>query len=113
MESNRILVVDDNAAIRDGVRRALCGCGFYVETFGSGALAIERMAENPFDLVITDLKMPGMDGIEVLRQIKSQQPDVPIVMITGYSTVDTAVESMKSGAVDYISKPFTPEEIVA
>jgi DNA-binding NtrC family response regulator len=70
------------------------------------------MLENFFDLVITDLKMPGMSGLEVLKHIKALQPEVPIIMITGYSTVDTAVEAMKNGAVDYVAKPFTPEEIL-
>jgi DNA-binding NtrC family response regulator len=113
MEKNRILVVDDESVIREGLRRVLASGGYSVETFSSGPPAVARMAENFFDLVITDLKMPGMSGIDVLKQIKALQPEVPIIMITGYSTVDTAVEAMKNGAVDYVAKPFTPEEILA
>ncbi len=111
MEKLNILVVDDDAVIRQGLRRILEGRGYSVELFASGALAVERMTTQQFGLVITDLKMPGMSGIEVLKHIKTTQPEVPIIMITGYSTVDTAVEAMKNGAVDYIAKPFTPEEI--
>jgi DNA-binding NtrC family response regulator len=111
MEKVNILAVDDDAVIRQGLRRILEGKGYSVETFASGALAVERMTTQNFDLVITDLKMPGMNGIDVLKHIKTVQPEVPIIMITGYSTVDTAVEAMKNGAIDYIAKPFTPEEI--
>ena len=75
-------------------------------------LAIERIQEQDFDVVITDLKMPGMDGIEVLKTIKILQPEVPVIIITGYSTVDTAVDAMKNGAFDYIAKPFTSSLIV-
>jgi DNA-binding NtrC family response regulator len=112
MGKNRILVVDDEAVIRESLRRVLAAEGYTVETFSSGPPAVERMLENFFDLVITDLKMPGMSGIDVLKQVKALQPEVPIIMITGYSTVDTAVEAMKNGAVDYVAKPFTPEEIL-
>jgi len=115
MEADQVihtLVVDDEAAIREGMQRILEGEGYYVETFGSGHLAIERMQKKDFDLVISDLKMPGMNGIEVLKAIKVLQPEIPILIITGYSTVDSAVEAMKSGAADYIAKPFTPDEIL-
>lgn len=112
MEKKNILVVDDEAVIREGLRRILEGEGFQIETFATGRLAIERMQEQDFALVITDLKMPGMSGMEVLKSIKILQPEVPVIIITGYSTVDTAVETMKSGAVDYIAKPFTPEQII-
>ncbi len=106
-----ILIVDDEAVIREGMRRILESEGYFVETSASGRAAIEKIQEKDFDVVVTDLKMPGMDGIEVLKAIKILQPDVPVIIITGYSTVDTAVEAMKSGAFDYIAKPFTPEQI--
>ena len=108
---HRILVVDDEAVIREGMRRILEMDGCHVETTSSGRAAIEKIQEQDFDVVITDLKMPGMDGIEVLKTIKVLQPDVPVIVITGYATVDTAVEAMKNGAFDYIAKPFTPEQI--
>ncbi|MBT0663354.1 sigma-54 dependent transcriptional regulator [Geobacter pelophilus] len=109
----KVLVVDDEAVIREGMKRILDGAGYAVETFASGYSAIERMQDHEFDLVITDLKMPGMNGIEVLKSIKILQPEVPVILITGYAAIDNAIESMKSGAADYIPKPFTPDEILA
>lgn len=111
VELRNVLVVDDEAVIRQGIRRILENDGYGVETSSSGKAALEKMQEQDFDLVITDLKMPGMDGIEVLKTIKMLQPDVPVIMITGYATVDTAVEAMRNGAFEYIAKPFTLEQI--
>ncbi len=111
MEKKEMLIIDDDAVIREGLRRIFTDQGYAVEIFDSGFPAIEKMQQKEFDLVITDLKMPGMNGIEVLRKIKVLQPEVPILIITGYSTVETAVEAMKNGAIDYIAKPFTPEAI--
>ena len=112
MEETKVLVVDDEAVIREGIRRILENSDFQVETCASGRLALEMIQEKDFDLVITDLKMPGMGGMEVLKTIKILQPEVPVLIITGYSTVDTAVEAMKNGAVDYVAKPFTPEALL-
>lgn len=111
MENIDVLVVDDEAVIREGLRRILEKEGFHVETSASGQIALERMQEENFGLVISDLKMPGMSGMEVLKAIKILQPEVPVIIITGFSTVDTAVEAMKNGAFDYIAKPFTPDQI--
>lgn len=108
----KLLVIDDEPAIREGVRRILESEGFQVETFANGQAALERIKQESLDLVITDLKMPGMSGVEVLRAIKDIQPNLPVIFITGYSSVDSAVEVMKLGAVDYIAKPFTPEEML-
>lgn len=111
MTKKKIMVVDDEPIIREGMLRILEGTEFAVETFASGYLALEKLQEASFDLLITDLKMPGMGGMEVLKSIKVLQPEMPVIIITGYSSVDTAVEAMKNGAIDYIAKPFTPEEI--
>lgn len=108
----KLLVIDDEPAIREGVRRILESESFQVETFANGHAALERIKQEPFDLVVTDLKMPGISGMEVLKAIKEIQPDLPVIFITGYSSVDSAVEVMKLGAVDYIAKPFTPEEML-
>ncbi|HSH70205.1 MAG TPA: sigma-54 dependent transcriptional regulator [Deferrisomatales bacterium] len=105
----RILVVDDEAVVRRSVCRIFEGTDFEVETVPSGRGALEAIQQRPFHLVITDLKMPGMNGIEVLKAIRVLQPGTPVILITGYATVDTAVECMKSGAVEYIPKPFTPD----
>lgn len=112
MDGINILVVDDEAVIRDGLQRILIGKSFRVETCNSGHSAIELLQQKDFDLIITDLKMPGMSGIEVLTAVKTLQPEVPVIMITGYATVDTAVDAMKYGAADYVTKPFTPELIL-
>jgi DNA-binding NtrC family response regulator len=107
-----ILVVDDESVIREGLTRILEGDAFAVETVKNGHAAIELLQQKEFDLVITDLKMPGMSGFEVLNAVKILQPDAPVIMITGFATVETAVEAMKSGTVDYIVKPFSPEQIL-
>jgi DNA-binding NtrC family response regulator len=109
MENNRLLVVDDEAVIREGLKRILERESFVVESCSSGFHAIEIMQQREFDLIITDLKMPGMSGIEVLKSVRTLQPDIPVILITGYASIDTAVEAMKNGAADYLSKPFTPD----
>ncbi|HXE95613.1 MAG TPA: sigma-54 dependent transcriptional regulator [Dongiaceae bacterium] len=109
MKRSVILVVDDEAVIRDGIQRVLEGDRFEVETCMSGHNAIECLQKNDYGLVITDLKMPGMNGIEVLKAVKALQPDIPVILITGYGSIDTAVEAMKNGAADYVSKPFSPD----
>ncbi|MFA7404826.1 MAG: sigma-54 dependent transcriptional regulator [Pelobacteraceae bacterium] len=109
MEQSRLLIVDDEAVIRDGLKRVLEGESFAVETCSSGFHAIEIMQQRDFDLIITDLKMPGMSGIEVLKSVRTLQPNVPVILITGYASIDTAVEAMKNGAYDYLQKPFTPD----
>jgi DNA-binding NtrC family response regulator len=112
MAQFRVLVVDDEAVIRDALKRILEGERFSVETCVSGHSAIESLHERDFDLIVTDLKMPGMNGIEVLKAVKTLQPETPVIMITGYASVDTAVDAMKNGAVDYIAKPFSPDQFL-
>jgi len=107
----RILVVDDEMIVCESCKRILEEEGYEVDTALSGREAFEKMKENPFDIVITDLKMPGIDGMEVLRTFRKEYADAIIIMITGFSTVETAVEAMKLGAFDYIPKPFTPDEV--
>jgi DNA-binding NtrC family response regulator len=107
----RILVVDDEMIVCESCRRILEEEGYEVETALSGREAFEKMKASPFDIVITDLKMPGIDGMEVLKTFRKEYPDSIIIMITGFSTVETAVEAMKLGAFDYIPKPFTPDEV--
>jgi DNA-binding NtrC family response regulator len=107
----RILVVDDELIVCESCQRILEEEGYEVETALSGTEAFAKMKENHFDIVITDLKMPGIDGMEVLRRLRREYPDTIVIMITGFSTVETAVEAMKLGAFDYIPKPFTPDEV--
>jgi len=101
----RILVVDDEEIVLLSCERILAEEGYEVHTRLSGKEALELLAEEPFDLAIVDLKMPGMDGMELLRRIKQDYPHISVVMITGYSTVESAVEAMKAGAFDYLPKP--------
>ena len=109
MEHARILIIDDESAIRDGLQRFLGRSGFSVETCASGFLALEAIQQREFNLIVTDLRMPGMSGIEVLQSVRTLQPGIPVILITGFASVDTAVEAMKNGAADYITKPFPPE----
>jgi DNA-binding NtrC family response regulator len=104
-----ILVVDDEPSMRMALFETLSRSGHAVTLAQSGLEAIARFKEDNFHLVITDVKMPHMDGIEVLREIKKQNSETPVVMITGYGTVENAVEAMKEGAFDYILKPFSVE----
>ncbi len=111
MPNPRILVVDDERIVCESCQRILEEEGYEVEIALGGQEAFEKMKENPFEIVITDLKMPTIDGMDVLRYLRKEYPDVIVIMITGFSTVETAVEAMKLGAFDYIPKPFTPDEV--
>jgi len=109
----RILAVDDEPIVLDSFRKILVLAGFSVDTVESGPEALSLVREHPYDFVFTDLKMPGMDGIEVVRAVKHLRPDADVAVITGYATIESAVETMKDGAVDYVQKPFTEDELVA
>ncbi len=112
-EMDRILVADDDAVIREGLRRILTTEGYEVVTVSNGRAALERLGEQVFKLLVTDLKMPGMSGLEVLQSLRTFQPELPVVLITGYAAIDNAVEAMKNGATDYLSKPFANEELIS
>ncbi|MBI4841835.1 MAG: sigma-54-dependent Fis family transcriptional regulator [candidate division NC10 bacterium] len=111
LQGRRILLVDDEADTLDACTQILRKDGYQVETAVSAREAIQLLRSRPFDLAITDLKMPQVDGLELLKAIKRVDPEMAVVMITGYATVETAVASMKEGAYDYIPKPFTPDEL--
>ncbi|MGE5840648.1 MAG: response regulator, partial [Deltaproteobacteria bacterium] len=108
----RILIVDDEMVVRDSLKEWLEDEGFQAETAESGAQAVEKLTKEPFHLMLLDIKMPGMDGVEVLKRSKEMRPDLPVVMMTAYATVETAVEAMKIGAMDYLLKPFNPDTLV-
>jgi len=111
MANARILVVDDEPIVCESCKRILDEEGYEVDVAFSGQEAFEKMKRDTYDIVITDLKMPGIDGMEVLKTFRSEYPETMVIMITGFSTVETAVEAMKLGAFDYIPKPFTPDEV--
>ena len=108
----RILVVDDEEIVLRSCRKILEGGGHDVLTVLSGQGAFDILEKEPIDIVITDMKMPGIGGIQVLEKVKEKYPDIAVIMITGYSTVQSAVQAMKLGAFDYIPKPFTPDEVL-
>src|SRR5690242_5054702 len=113
MESNmgRILIVDDQEMMRDSLASTLVREGHEVVACWDGVAAIAKIENGKFDLLITDLKMPKMTGIELLQEVKRLRPELPVVLMTAFATVQTAVEAMKLGAYDYIQKPFDGEEI--
>ena len=111
MSTARILVVDDEPLVCRSVKKVLERSGHMVSVVYCGKDALDMIEREEFDILIVDLKMPGMDGIEVLKCVKERQPELSVLMITGYATVETAVEAMKLGALDYIPKPFSPDEL--
>ncbi|OPX39652.1 MAG: sigma-54-dependent Fis family transcriptional regulator [Desulfobacteraceae bacterium 4484_190.3] len=111
METKKILVVDDEPSMRIALSESLKSCGYKVETSESGADALAKFQEGKFEVVITDMRMPGMGGMEVLRGIKKISSGTPVIVITAYGTVNTAVEAMKEGAADFIMKPFSVDHL--
>ncbi len=109
----RILVVDDELIVRDSLKAWLDDEeGFTVDTAESGLDALEKLTTQSYQLMLLDIKMPGMDGVEVLKKVKETYPDMQVVMMTAYATVETAVEAMKIGALDYLIKPFEAENLI-
>jgi PAS domain S-box-containing protein len=109
----RILVVDDERGIREGCRKALSSEGHQVETAEDGAAALQMVRSGAFDLLLVDVKMPGLGGISLVQRVQEIDPAIMCVMITGYATLETAIEATKSGAYDFLPKPFTPDELAA
>jgi CheY-like chemotaxis protein/glycine cleavage system H lipoate-binding protein len=109
----RILAVDDEGVILDSFRKILVLAGFSVDTVENGPEALTLLRAREYDFLFTDLKMPEMNGIEVVKAAKHLRPDIDVAVITGYGTIESAVETMQFGAVDYVQKPFTEEELVA
>ena len=109
----RIICVDDEPVILDSFRKILVLDGYSVDTVETGKEALGLIQNRSYDFLFTDLKMPEMDGVEVTKSVKHLRPDIDVVIITGYATVETAVECMKFGAMDYVQKPFTEEELLA
>ena len=108
-DQSRILIVDDEESMRDGCRQVLAPEGFVLKEASSGVEALEAIRRESFDLVVLDLKMPRVDGLEILRCMREESPATAAVVITGYPSVESAVEAMKLGAADFLPKPFTPD----
>jgi DNA-binding NtrC family response regulator len=111
MAAARIMVIDDKDFMRDGLVETLSRAGYAVDGFGSARRALDAFASTRYDLLITDLRMPEVDGISVVRAVRNEAPETPALVITAYGTVESAVEAMKCGAFDYIQKPFKAEEL--
>ncbi|MHB8843668.1 MAG: sigma-54-dependent transcriptional regulator [Nitrospirota bacterium] len=112
MQNHKILIVDDEKNILRVVSTTLKGEQYDVTTAQSAEEAIEKLGRNGFDLLITDLKLPGQSGLDLLSYVKSQEPDMPVIMITAFGTIENAVGAMKRGAFNYLTKPVNPDELL-
>lgn len=108
----RILAVDDEPVVLDSFRKILVLAGYSIDTVESGPEALTLVRRNDYEFIFADLKMPGMDGLDVIKAARHLRPDVDVAVITGYATVESAVSAMKYGAMDYVQKPFTEDELV-
>jgi excisionase family DNA binding protein len=109
----RVLVVDDEASIRDLLAKTLALAEYDVDVAPDGRSALERMRLYPYDLLIADLKMPGMDGLTVIREAKRYKTDLPVIIITGFSTESSAIEAVNLGVAGYLTKPFRVPQVLA
>jgi two-component system response regulator HydG len=109
---SRILVIDDDPGVRDSMERMLHGAGYTVQTAGSGEDGFELARANGYDVIVSDMRMAGMSGIDVLKRLRDQRVDSAFIIMTGFGTVDSAVEAMKLGAVDFVQKPFFRDELL-
>ena len=112
-ERPRILVVDDESSIRDLLAKTLALAEYDVDTAADGRSALERLRLYPYDLLIADLKMPGIDGLSVIREAKRMKVDLPVIIITGYSTETAAIEAVNLGVSGYLTKPFRVPQVLA
>lgn len=109
---NRILIIEDDRRLREVLKKILDKKGFCVEMSEDGSSGITKIKQDSFDIALTDLKMPGMDGMKVLKAIKKISPETYVIIMTAYGTIDSAVEAVRTGAFDYITKPFKTEEVL-
>jgi DNA-binding NtrC family response regulator len=112
MSRPRILVIDDEEIVRVSCKKCLTPEGYDVDVAANGIEGLAMTENNRYDVILTDLKMPDMDGMEFLTKVKERHPDTKVIMITGYSTVEHAVRAMRMGAYNYIEKPFTPDALI-
>lgn len=108
----KILVVDDDEVVRLAHQRSLAGARYQVVAVWNGAEALAAMEQQPFDVILLDLRMPGQDGMSVLRMIKERWPETEVVIITGYPSLETVKEAVELGASDYLTKPVGPDEVI-
>ncbi|MGO9612599.1 MAG: response regulator [Dissulfurispiraceae bacterium] len=111
--SKKIMVIDDEKIVVDMAKMALEHDGYFVETFLNGESALARLKEEAFDVVVTDFKMKGIDGMEVLRTVKEQYPKTKVIMITAFANLDTAIEALRGDVFDFFPKPVKIKELKA
>jgi len=107
----RLLVVDDEANLRTGLRDLLSLMGYHVEEAASGREALESLQSEPYDLMVLDIRMPGMDGVEVMHRARQMYPDLSIIVLTAHASLESAIAAVKSGAADYMLKPFNVDDL--
>ncbi|MCK9290553.1 MAG: sigma-54 dependent transcriptional regulator [Bacteroidales bacterium] len=110
-EKISLLIVDDEASVRDSLENWFREDGYAVRCVENAKTALQLLEEENFDIIITDIKMPGMDGLEMLKRVKSLMPEAIVIVMTAFATVDTAVQALKDGAFDYVTKPFDPDDL--
>lgn len=112
MEKMKALVIDDEQVVLDSVSRILTDENYEVDVTLSGREGIDWAIKENYDVVLTDIRMPDIGGMRVLRDVKRAKPSLPVVMITGYASIESSVQAMKMGAADYLEKPFTPDQLL-
>src|SRR3977135_1121174 len=112
MPDRTLLVADDDPGLRESLERTLTREGYRVLLASDGRAALERLQDSAIDLIVTDLKMPGLTGLELLRAAKAIAPDVDVILLTAFGTVEEAVKAMKDGAYDFLTKPFRREQLI-
>ncbi len=112
MKTKRALVIDDEQVVLDSVSKILADENYEVDVTLSGREGIDRAIKKTYDVVLTDIRMPDIGGMRVLRDVKRARPSLPVIMITGYASIESSVQAMKMGAADYLEKPFTPDQLL-
>jgi DNA-binding NtrC family response regulator len=112
MEKGKVLAIDDEDIVLKSVKKILAEENYEVDVSSSGRQGIDWAIDRPYDVVLTDIRMPDIGGMRVLRDIKRAKPSLAVIMITGYASVQSAVQAMKLGAADYLEKPFTPDQLL-
>jgi DNA-binding NtrC family response regulator len=108
----RVMVIDDEQIVLDSVKKILTQENYEVDCFSSSREGLERALQEEYDLLLTDIRMPEIGGMRILRDLKRSKPQLPVIIITGYATVKSAVQAMQLGATNYIEKPFTPDVLI-
>jgi DNA-binding NtrC family response regulator len=113
MEGDRVLLVDDEEEFVRALAKRLKARGLHVEFTGDGKSAVEKLKQSDFDVIVLDLAMPGIDGLETLKRLKKVDPDIQILLLSGHGSIKSGIEAMKEGAIDFLEKPAEFQELLA